>query len=95
MVTFLRLSDGQLQQERPGQGELYLEGTVEHGRFIPVSDVQGDGPVGDDGGMPGWMELATGTFHGAQTARPPFPPYIRGARLPDGRFQPVSRTVSR
>src|SRR5688500_10313403 len=95
MTSYLRLSDGRMQRGGAGPGERCLQGTVGDGRFTPGGDVQGDGAVGEAGGMPGWMELATGTFQGDQTARPPFPPYIRGTRLPDGRFQPAYRSVRR
>jgi hypothetical protein len=62
------------------------------GRFAPRGDVVGDGPLGE-AGAPGWVELCDPSFHGAQTGRPPFPPYVEGFRLPDGAFVPSTRRV--
>jgi hypothetical protein len=39
------------------------------------------------------MELADGSFHGDQTARVPFKPYLRGYRTASGEFRPATRTV--
>ncbi|MEE8410550.1 MAG: hypothetical protein V3T05_13185 [Myxococcota bacterium] len=71
---------------------LHVKGTVIDSAFNPDGDVQGEGALGE-AGSPGWMELRDGSFHGAQTSRPPFPPYIEGYLEADGTFRPKSREV--
>jgi len=90
---YLSLGDGSLHVDdgRPING-LFVRGTLRDGRLLPVGDIEGEGPLGE-AGQPGWMELADGSFHGDQTARPPFKPYVRGYRTADGEFRPSSRTV--
>jgi len=90
---YLLLRDGSLHVDdgTPVRG-LFVRGTLRDGRLTPVGDVEGEGPLGE-AGQPGWMELADGTFHGDQTARPPFKPFLRGFRTPEGEFRPSSRGV--
>ncbi len=90
--VFLVLKDGTLTADRPASGLLYVLGQQEGERFVPQGNVQGDGPLGQAGSS-GWLELATGSFQGDQTARPPFPPYVRGFKTPQGDFRPSSRVV--
>ena len=91
---YLLLADGSIRADSgTAPGGLYLRGTVKAGRFTPEGKVEGKGELGN-AGQPGWMELADGKFHGDQTARPPFPPYIRGYRSPSGEFRPASREVT-
>ncbi|MBN2361214.1 MAG: hypothetical protein JXR83_17295 [Deltaproteobacteria bacterium] len=90
---YLLLRDGSLHIDdgTPIAG-LHVRGTLRAGRLQPAGGVEGEGPLGE-AGQPGWMELADGSFHGDQTARPPFRPYLRGYRTPDGEFRPSTRTV--
>lgn len=71
---------------------LHVRGSLQGGAFAPEGDVLGEGPLGD-AGQPGWLELASGQFFPDFTARPPFPPYLRGFKTPQGEFRPSSRTV--
>lgn len=90
---FLSLADGRIVSttDRPPAG-VYVRGKIRDGRFSPEGDVEGEGPLGE-AGQPGWMELLDGTFHGEQTGRPPFPPYVKGYMTPQGEFRPASRKV--
>lgn len=90
---YLLLRDGSLHVDdgAPISG-LYVRGVLRDGRLAASGNVEGDGPLGD-AGQPGWLELADGSFHGDQTARVPFKPYLRGYRTPDGEFRPATRTV--
>jgi len=72
---------------------LFLKGKIKDGVFVPEGAIEGDGAFGD-AGQPGWMELADGSFHGDQTSRPPFPPYVRGYLTKSGEFHPLSRKVT-
>lgn len=72
---------------------LHVKGTIVDGAFNPEGDVLGEGALGESG-SPGWMELRDASFHGAQTSRPPFPPYIDGFLAIDGTFRPTSREVN-
>ena len=55
-----------------------MRGIIGEDRFTAVGQVAGDGEL-SPGGSPGWVELSDGSFYGAQTARPPFPPYVEGS----------------
>ncbi|MEW5850083.1 MAG: hypothetical protein AB2A00_14940 [Myxococcota bacterium] len=91
---YLLLKDGSIHPDTDGRPQgLYVGGKLVDGRFTPEGNVQGDGPLGESG-SPGWMELNDGSFHGDQTARPPFPPYIKGYRTREGEFRPKSRLVN-
>jgi len=79
-------------QNAPPEG-LHVAGKVADSRYLPEGDVQGEGPIGAAGGSPGWVELFDQSYHGAQTSRPPFPPYIEGVLTNDQGFVPSSRTV--
>jgi hypothetical protein len=79
-------------QETPPEG-LYVAGKVAKSRYLPEGEVMGEGPIGAAGGAPGWLELMDQGFHGAQTSRPPFPPYIEGVMTNDQGFVPSSRQV--
>lgn len=89
-VGYLELSTGRVGPAAPAG--LFVRGRVEDGRFVAEGDVEGEGELGE-AGQPGWLELADGSFHGDQTARPPFPPFVRGFRTPGGDFRPSSRKV--
>ncbi len=73
---------------------LHVRGRLLDGRFSPESDVLGDGPLGE-AGAPGWVELGERRFVGAQTGRPPFPPYLEGMIDAEGIFRPTSRALRR
>lgn len=88
--AFLELASGKVVAVAP-QG-LHVRGAMEGGVFVPEGDVLGEGPLGE-AGQPGWLELASGQFLPDFTARPPFPPYLKGYRTPQGEFRPSSRTV--
>lgn len=89
--AYLLLSDGSVHEGHAPDG-LYVEGRSDNGQFLPEGHVQGEGALAD-GGQPGWLELRDGSFHGDQTGRPPFPPYVKGYRGPDGSFRPSTRQV--
>jgi hypothetical protein len=91
---YLTLAQGRMVPDSgtPPDG-LYLRGKIHDGQFVPEGAVEGDGSFGDSG-QPGWMELADGSFHGDQTSRPPFPPYVRGYLTKSGEFRPLSRKVT-
>jgi len=82
-------------QDQPPATGLYVKGKVANRMFVAEGDIEGEGQVGAAGGSPGWVELADQSFHGAQTGRPPFPPYVEGLLTKDGTFSPGSRTVHR
>jgi hypothetical protein len=91
---YLILATGKMHPASSGSPQgLYIKGKIENGQFIPEGDIQGDGPLGDVG-SPGWMELRDGGFHGEQTSRPPFPPFVKGFMTKDGEFRPSTRTVT-
>lgn len=93
-ASWLVLATG---QTAPARGDApagyYVLGQVTDGVFVPESDVLGSGPV-NVAGHPGWMELASGHFFGAETARAPIAPYVRGAMTKDG-FVPSSPHIVR
>jgi hypothetical protein len=89
-VAYRVLVDGRLVQGAP-PAELYVEGTLEHGRFVARGDVRGDGVVGGDG-HPGHLQLASGRFVPAETAAAPVPPCVEGVMTNAG-FVPGSRVV--
>lgn len=93
-VGYLLLAKGRIVPDpaEPPSG-LFLRGTIKDGVFAPEGAIEGDGEFGD-AGQPGWMELADGSFHGDQTSRPPFPPYVRGYLTKSGEFRPLSRKVT-
>ncbi len=78
----------------PAEG-LYVTGKIVDGGFVPAGDVEGDGPLGQGDGTPGWVELADGNFYGAMTGRPPFKPYVEGKMNNDGSFIPSGRMINR
>jgi hypothetical protein len=91
---YMYLADGSIHSEAEGSPkDLFVSGYIQEDKFFPEGDIEGKGPLGTSG-YPGWMELfgTQGTFHGMETARPPFPPYVEGYMTPDG-FQPSSRRV--
>lgn len=88
--AFLELASRKVVATAPGG--LHVRGATQGGVFTPEGDVLGEGPLGD-AGQAGWLELASGQFFPDFTARPPFPPYVRGYRTPQGEFRPSSRTV--
>ena len=92
-AAYLVLTDGSIHDggSYPA-ASLYVKGTLDQGRFMPQGDIEGEGALGE-AGQPGWMELADGAFHGDMTSRPPFPPFVRGFRSPQGEFRPKSRQV--
>ena len=64
----------------------FFRGVMENGLFIPDDKgLQGSAssPVG---GTPGWVELHTGKFLPAMTARAPAKPFIEGRMTPAGFF---------
>lgn len=90
-TAYFLLKDGSVHEGAAPDG-LHVKGRLDNGQFIPEGDIAGEGPLAD-AGQPGWLELRDGSFHGDQTGRPPFPPYVRGYQTPDGDFRPSSRTV--
>ena len=94
------LADGSIHPSREGPPQgLYVRGTLQSSnnesvyRFEPVGEIEGTGEFGKSG-RPGWMELQDGSFHGDEEARAPVRPYVRGVRVSDGRFQPLSRKIT-
>jgi hypothetical protein len=86
-------SDGKVHPDSEGAATgLHVRGILDGDRFTPVGDVDGEGDLGG-AGAPGWLELSDGSFHGEQTGRPPFPPYVEGAMTDNG-FVPNTRTVN-
>ncbi|MBN2358037.1 MAG: hypothetical protein JXR83_01200 [Deltaproteobacteria bacterium] len=92
--SYLVLASGRIltNTSEPPPG-LYLVGKFRDGLFAPEGAILGDGAFGD-AGQPGWMEISDGSFHGDQTSRPPFPPYVRGYMTKGGEFRPLSRRVN-
>ncbi len=90
---YLLLADGSVHFAAPAGG-LFVRGLVTAQGFVPTGEVEGDGDMSQIG-APGWLELKDGSFHGDMTARPPFPPYVRGCMRPNGRFAPAAREVRR
>jgi len=86
------VADGRLVQGAPPVGVLFVEGTLQRGRFVARGDVQGEGPLGVVDGEPGWLELATGRFVSATSATAPTPPWVEGVMTASG-FVPGSRVV--
>ncbi len=86
------LVDGRLAQGAPPAGVLFVEGTLQHGRFVARGDVQGEGPLGGVDGEPGWLSLSTGRFVPATSATAPTPPWVDGVMTATG-FVPGSRVV--
>lgn len=91
--AYLLLADGTLHTGSPPPSGLYIEGFLDADRFVPTGrQIEGDGPIGHAEGTPGWMELATGQFFGAMTARAPARPYVEGTMTEEG-FVPSSRDI--
>lgn len=84
---------GILVAEQPPT-ELYVDGSIINGQFVPDGPILGEGTIGQAEGKPGWVELADQSFHSAMTARPPFAPYIEGVLSDSGGFVPSSRQVN-
>ncbi|MBI3184053.1 MAG: hypothetical protein HYZ28_18115 [Myxococcales bacterium] len=91
-MGYLELSTGKVVQQEPPKEFLFVRGRIHEGRFVPEGEIEGGGELGG-AGQPGWMELADGSFHRDSTARPPFPPYVRGF-MTGGQFRPSSRKIS-
>ena len=92
--SYFLFSDGKVHPDSDGPAVgLHVRGILEGDRFAATGDVVGDGEPGSAAGSPGWVELSDGSFHGAQTGRPPFPPYVQGSMTGAG-FVPSSRTVN-
>jgi hypothetical protein len=89
--AFVLLASRELLGAPPASG-LFVAGTRDGERFLPTGDVQGEGPLGE-AGTSGWLELGPRQFQPDRTARPPFPPYLKGYLTPRGEFRPSSRTV--
>src|SRR5688572_8196119 len=70
----------------------YVKGHVSQERFVPASQVMGEGNLDSKAGAPGWLELGTGHFYSMQTARAPKSPFVRGHMTKSG-FTPSSRLV--
>lgn len=91
--VYLHLGTQQLWRRTRGVPEgFYLEGRFENGGFVPQGGVLGEGPMGADDGVPGWLELANGQFCPDQTGRPPFSPFVKGRMTAEG-FVPSSRAL--
>lgn len=94
-LAFLELATGRVVEGAPPPSGFFVRGNFISGRFVPHGDVvEGTGDLGDSG-APGWLELADGSFHGDQTARPPAPPFVRGVQAASGEFHPSSLEVVR
>lgn len=90
-TAYLSLSDGHPHDTKPAG--LYVTGHLADQGFVPTGrTIEGEGKVGDAEGTPGWMELLTGQFFGAMTARAPGRPYVEGTMTDEG-FVPSSRDV--
>lgn len=89
--AFLVLETGRLVDHEPAKG-FFVEGTARDGLFAPQGDIRGEGELGSDG-HPGWLELVDASFHGDETGRAPFVPYVRGFMDEDGVFRPASREI--
>ncbi len=86
------LADGSIHSDSEGPPKgLFVSGYIHDEKFFPEGDIEGEGSLGG-AGHPGWIELFNGTFHGDETSRPPFPPYVKGVMTSDG-FSPYSRRV--
>lgn len=70
----------------------YVKGHMDRSRFVPESQVMGEGSLELQTGTPGWLELDTGHFYPMQTARAPVSPYIKGNMTTQG-FIPANRQV--
>jgi len=92
-TAYRLLADGTLHTDS-GKAPVgfFVSGRLDGNRFLPEGDIQGNGKLGTEG-HPGWMELSDGSFHGDQTGRSPFPPYVKGFMGADGTFRPSSRSV--
>ncbi len=90
--AYLVLATRSIEPEPPPVG-FYIAGERRGEHFQPVSEVLGAGDFDGDG-HPGWLELGDLTFHGDETGRAPFPPYVQGRLGDDGAFHPASRDVS-
>ncbi len=90
--AFLVLATRSVEFQPPADG-FYVAGELRGGAFLPAGEILGDGEFGKDG-HPGWLELADLSFHGDETGRAPFPPYVRGMLGDDDVFRPLSREVS-
>ncbi len=71
----------------------HVAGELRGDAFLPGGEIQGDGEFAGEG-HPGWLELADLSFHGDETGRAPFAPYVQGRLGDDGVFRPASREVS-
>ncbi len=90
--AYLILTTRSIQPEPPAAG-FYIAGELRGGHFQPTGEIQGDGAFAS-AGHPGWLEIADLSFHGDETGRAPFPPYVQGRLGDDGVFRPASRAVS-
>ena len=64
----------------------YFRGVMKNGIFIPDDKGLQGNATSPVGGTPGWVELHTGQFLPAMTARAPAKPYIEGRMTPAGFF---------
>ncbi|MFH1177479.1 MAG: hypothetical protein V1750_08735 [Acidobacteriota bacterium] len=93
IAGYLLLGDGSIHARRGDYpSDLHVRGRLVGEGFVAEGDVQGDGELGVDG-HPGWMELRDGSFHGDETGRAPFRPYVHGHRAEDGVFCPDTLKV--
>ena len=69
----------------------FLRGVMENGLFIPDDKGLQGSATSPVGGTPGWVELHTGRFLPAMTARAPAKPFIEGRMTKVGFFP--SKTV--
>ncbi len=90
--AFLVLATRSIEPEPPAVG-FFIAGEMRGGAFLPAGEIQGAGEFGSEG-HPGWLELADLSFHGDETGRAPFPPFVQGRMGDDSVFWPASRDVS-
>ncbi|MBL92502.1 MAG: hypothetical protein CMH56_11925 [Myxococcales bacterium] len=64
----------------------YFRGVMQNGIFIPDDKGLQGNATSPIGGTPGWVELHTGKFLPAMTARAPAKPFIEGRMTPAGFF---------
>ncbi len=77
----------------------YVAGSLDReGHFVPdpgavVERLEVKARRGDD--APGWLELATATFHRDVEAVRPRAPYVKGFQRKDGRFHATDAKIQR
>lgn len=76
-TKFFSLTDLALSDTLPSRGQ-FVRGNVVDDVFVADGDVEGTAIVSDDGGHPGVVELPTMSFVGAEEAREPRRPHVRG-----------------